>query len=360
MTDDARTEADLLEALARTAMTGYDLPPLTGLRPLSLGNNATFVVTTEQAYGHHQPGHGSLDERFVLRIHRPGYRSVAQTRSELEFLQAAQEPLSGSHVQVPRPVPARDGRLVVEVDLPAGHRSVVRSRHCDLLTWVPGEVLVPGRGLSPNAVRSLGRGLALLHNAAERFVAPADFELPRWDADGMFTMASPFRPLLDLDDILSPTDRALFDEIADRTRAVFDTLGEESDSSFGVIHGDYILGNCHLSSSGDSWDVGVIDFDDCGWSYFLYDLCPLLGNLAGFPGAVADNPDYPALRSAYLDGYRTARPLPAAWESYLPVLMAARNANHCLWTAGLDQSPTPREDAAWRMDLARGCLDLPC
>jgi Ser/Thr protein kinase RdoA (MazF antagonist) len=103
----------------------------------------------------------------------------------------------------------------------------------------------------------------------------------------------------------------------------------------------------------------VFDFDDCGWGYYLYDLCPVLANLAGYPGAVADNPDYPQLRSAYLDGYRTERELPVEWEKYLPVLMAARNANHCLWTAGLDVSPTPQADAVWRMDLARRCLDLP-
>jgi Ser/Thr protein kinase RdoA (MazF antagonist) len=103
----------------------------------------------------------------------------------------------------------------------------------------------------------------------------------------------------------------------------------------------------------------VIDFDDSGWGSFLYDICPLLGNLAGYPGAIVDNPDYPALRAAYLDGYRTARPLPVVWEAHLPVLMAARNASLCLWTAGLNMSPTPKQDAAWRMELARRCLELP-
>ena len=28
------------------------------------------------------------------------------------------------------------------------------------------------------------------------------------------------------------------------------------------------------------WHAGIIDVDDCGWGYLLYDLCPLLGNLA--------------------------------------------------------------------------------
>lgn len=360
MADSASTEStDSLEAMARTVVDAYDLPPIIGVRALSLGNNATFEVTTEQVEGDTSWSEATSGGRLVLRIHRPGFRTVAHTRSELRFLQAAQKYLEGSGLEVPHPVSARDGSLVVEVNPPPSDTSVGGPRHCDLLTWVAGDVRVPGQGLDPNAVRSLGRALALLHNAAEKFETPADFELPRWDANGLFTTAgSPFRPLLGLEEILSPTDRRFFDEIADRTQVVFDSLDEGPEPSFGVIHFDYILGNCHLSRRGDRWDVGVIDFDDCGWGYFLYDLCPLLGNLAGYPGAVADNPDYPALRSAYLDGYRSARALPAAWETYLPALMAARNAALCMWTAGLDVSPTPKEDAEWRMNLARRCLEL--
>ena len=75
--------------------------------------------------------------------------------------------------------------------------------------------------------------------------------------------------------------------------------------------------------------------------------------------AEASNPDYPVLRSAFLDGYRTVRELPVDWEEYLPVLVAARHANHVFITAGLDVSPIPREDAAWRMSMARRCLELP-
>jgi Ser/Thr protein kinase RdoA (MazF antagonist) len=352
---EAAESADPLETLARTVLADYDLPPIRGVRALSLGNNATFEVTTEPEEPHHSSG------RFVLRIHRPGYRTAAHTRSELLFLRAAREYLNGTHVEVPQPERARDGSLVVEATMPASDTAVGGTRHCDLLGWVAGDVLVPGGGLTPGAVHSLGKALALLHNAADQIEVQADFDLPRWDAAGMFTTeASPFRPLLSLDEILSPPDRSLFDQIAERTRRVFDTLDAESDSSFGIIHADYILGNCHLRQIGREWNVGVFDFADCGWGYYLYDLCPPLGNLAGYPGAIADNPDFPALRSSFLDGYRTMRPLPTAWEAHLPVLMAARNANHCLWTAGLDMSPTPKQDAAWRMDLARRCLELPC
>lgn len=251
------------------------------------------------------------------------------------------------------PVPDRGGELVVEVEY-EGER-----RWCDVLTRLRGRVLVPSQGLGPGGVRQLERALGRLHNVAAAFRAPPGFELPRWDADGMFTAAaSPFRPALDVEDVLAPTDRALFHEIAARTRTAFDALESDRDA-FGVTHMDFILGNCFLRRGRAGWNISVFDFDDCGLGYFLYDLCPLLGNLAGYPGAIAGNPAYPRLRDAFLAGYRSARPLNVRWEKYLPLLMAARNANHCLLTARPDVSETPSNDAAWRMDLARRCLELP-
>jgi Ser/Thr protein kinase RdoA (MazF antagonist) len=361
-TDDrTQSRVSALEALARSALEAYCLAPNTRLRPLSLGNNATFEVLADAT-----AGRGTLDSsiyaraysRFVLRVHRPGYRSVAHTRSELQFLQAVGEPLGEVGVATPQPVPDRDGNLVVRLASGAAGADSGPKRHADLLTWVEGQVLVPRDGLDPRAVHRLGHALGHLHNASQSFEPPADFELPRWDADGMFTSeASPFRPQLGLEDILSPADRNLFDEIAFRTRDLFNTL-DRAIGTFGVIHVDYMLGNCFLRPQPHGWDVSMFDFDDCGWGYYLYDVCPFLCNLAGCPGVIADEPGYPRLRGAFLDGYRDARPLGPEWETHLPLLMAARLAKSCFMSAGLDVSPTPVEDVAWRMDLARRCLDL--
>jgi Ser/Thr protein kinase RdoA (MazF antagonist) len=319
------------EEWARAALSAYDLSPETRPMPLASGLTTTFQVVT-------------ADGRYVLRVHRPGYRTSANTRAELTYLRAIGATLAASDVDVPQPVSTRDGDVLVELS---------DDQHCDLLTWVDGEVRRPENGLDTEAVRQLGRALALMHNAADDITAPSD--LPRWDADGMFTAAaSPFRPLMDIDEILSTADRAAFDEIASRTREIFAELSTE----FGIIHFDYILGNIHLSRDESGWRVGIFDFEDCGLGLYLYDLCPLLGNLAGYP-AGSYNPYYPVLRDALLNGYRSSRPLPVKWEHHLPVLMAARHANHCFLTAGLNVSPTPREDAAWRMGLARVSLELP-
>ena len=335
-------EDDLrLESLARVALAAYDLAEPLALRLHARGLNTIFEVTT-------------YSERYALRLHRSGYRTNDHIRSELQFVRSVTEHWADQpFLSAPRPITDRNGDLVVEVIAEDAALS------WDLMTWVDGQVLVPGRGLTENTVHRLGQALASMHSLSAQFRPPADFSLPRWDADGMFTpSASPYRPEVGIEELLDRRDLDLYAEIAERTRAIFATL-ESAGDSFGIIHADYILGNCYLQRAGSAWRASVFDFDDCGWGYFLYDLCPLLGNLAGHPGAIVNNPAYPRLRDAFLAGYRTMRSLPSALEEHLPTLIAARNANHCLLTAGRDVSPTPAQDATWRMSLARQCLTLP-
>jgi Ser/Thr protein kinase RdoA (MazF antagonist) len=214
-----------------------------------------------------------------------------------------------------------------------------------------GRVLRPGRGLGPRGAHALGAALGQLHTIADEFEPPAGFEVPRWDADGMFSATSPFRPGR-LDDAFAAEDRKLFEEVAHRTRLVFQRL-DQTGGATGLIHFDFILLNCHLRRRADGWQVGVIDFDDLGWGYFLYDLCPLLGNLFEFPR-------YAAARDAFLAGYRGVRRLPRDLEVHLPVLMAARHAVACVWLMGLHRTtgsgPPMAEHIAYRMEQIRRCL----
>jgi Ser/Thr protein kinase RdoA (MazF antagonist) len=330
---------DQLQALARKALAAYDIGPVSHVTPIDLSNNATFEVRVTDG------------SRYALRLHRPAFRTVAHTRSELLFLEALHDRVTNADTVVPQPVRTREGELVVEVAVP--DRGKPAKRHSDLLTWVAGRVLRPGQGLGPRAVYMLGRALAQLHEAAEEFRPPPGFELPRWDADGMFTEASPFRPP-PLGEVMAPDDWSLFEVVEERTRAMFEDLDRKGAPS-GIIHADFILLNCHLLRRPAGWRVGIMDFDDLGWGYFVYDLAPLLGNLAEFPG-------YRSLRAAYLSGYRSVRGLPVALEAHLPVLMAARHAQCCAWVAGIERTlgagPPVAGHIAYRMCEIRRHLGM--
>lgn len=331
-------ESDLL-LLARQALDLYGLADA-DLAPIRLINNAVFEVAPRDGM-----------ERLVLRVHRPGFRTPAQTRSELQFLTELGTQLRGTGVTVPRPLVALDGELLVQAALTVRGGEI--RRHCDLLTWIDGRVLRPTRGLGARHTFRLGEALGHIHAVAQAFQPPAGFELPRWDAEAMFTAASPYRPGR-LDRLLSVEDRTLVRQVEEQTRTAFAEL-ERSGARLHVIHADYILGNCLFFRRGNAWQLGVLDFDDLGWGYLAYDLCPLLGNLADFP-------NYTALRRFFLEGYRSAHELPPDVERHFPVLMAARHAAACAWLAGIERTGEARvpvgKHLAIRMQQIRECLAL--
>jgi Ser/Thr protein kinase RdoA (MazF antagonist) len=331
--------AERLRRLVTYVVAAYGLPPIVEISRLTNGAvNRVFALRLESA--------GTIAPQVVLRIHRAGYRTPDETRSELHFVDSLSRQLDPV-VDIPRPLRTRTGDLVVEIPAETGYVSDGGSRlHCDLMTWVEGHELVPGRGFGPAAAYAIGAALAHVHNVSNDLVLPANSALPRWDTT-MFGTDSPYHPSTGAEELLSGADLDLFHEIAVRTAEVFADLDQDPRAA-GVIHGDYILGNCLVRRQHGRWRVTVVDFDDCGWGYYLYDLCPVLGNMAGYPGSVAGDPHFHDLLRSYLAGYRSVRHLPTDWEIHIPLLMAARNANHCLWSS----------NPPWRMNLARRCLHL--
>jgi Ser/Thr protein kinase RdoA (MazF antagonist) len=168
----------------------------------------------------------------------------------------------------------------------------------------------------------------------------------RWDFDSLFTDKAPSllgKGFSVLKDVLSATELALFDEVADRTREVFARTAD-----WGTIHADYILGNCHWTSIDGRQRLGILDFDDFGFGSRPYDLGAVLGNLFDF------DESWPAHAAAFVAGYRTAHELPATAVADLPIMMAARHASMCLWIIG--HTDLDLDHLRLRIQLASDCL----
>ena len=84
--------------------------------------------------------------------------------------------------------------------------------------------------------------------------------------------------------------------------------------------------------------VCAIDFDDCSWGYYLYDLAPLMLQFK-------DEPRYHELRDALWAGYTARHFLPEAYRGYLESFVAARHMFSCWWVAGNLHNPRIRERA---------------
>jgi Ser/Thr protein kinase RdoA (MazF antagonist) len=166
--------------------------------------------------------------------------------------------------------------------------------------------------------------MAQLHNHASQWRLPPGFVRIRWDWETLFgdTMVYGGINAADVWDLIPDDLLRRFDQVASRMAGVMTQLGEGSDQ-VGPIHADLHLDNALFWHG----DVRVIDFDDCGFGFRLYDLAVALWELR-------QRGDYKQFRAALFDGYSQHRQLPAGL-AHLYDFIAARDIAFGLWFTGM-------------------------
>ena len=281
--------------------------------------NRVFAVTLPQG-------------RAALRLHRPGYHSPAALQSELDFMAH----LAASGLRVPAPLPTRGGAYLVA----SGEPPVM----ADLLEWLEGAPL--GRAGEPlpqtdpaRPFHALGAVLAQLHNAADAFTPPPGFSRPAWDEAGLLGEAPLWGRFWE-NPALSPAERELLlaaRQTAGRALAAF-ALGAD----YGLIHADAVRENVLVQDGA----VALIDFDDCGYGFRLFDLATAL-----HPNRT--EPAFAEIEAALLEGYRSQRPLPAAAEAALGLFALLRAFTYVGWI--MARADAPEAEARSRRFIDRAC-----
>jgi Ser/Thr protein kinase RdoA (MazF antagonist) len=297
---------------ARQALIAYGLADAE-VRSILYENNAVFAVTS----GEHK--------RYVLRLHRPGHKRLEWIRSELVWLSAIRD---STVLQVPQPIQTLDDESLTRGIVEGLTEPVT----CVLFEWLEGQ-FYDQDSISPDQVKEAGVFLALLHQFSQRFVPPLDFQRPKLDWEGLFGEDSPYNPGEGAR-IFTPEQIAVFAEVDARVRGVMDTLGQQP-RTFGLIHADFLPQNILFNQRG----VGAIDFDDCAWGYYLYDLAPALWQFKF-------SPRYSLLREALMDGYNSLIPISSQNRQVIETFVAARHVASCRWQAGQLHNPRIRERAA--------------
>ena len=253
----------------RATRAGWTLPAGTRATLLNVSENLTYALDGE-------------GERYILRVHRPGYHSRTEIESELAWTAVVG---TETGLSVPRAVPGQDGRLVQEADLDG-------PRHLVLFERLDGRHVAPGEPMEP-LFRRLGAITARLHAHARDWTPPTGFTRPCWDERALFGPDAVWGDWRDAPGVTDDIRPVL--ERAERTvRACLTAHGTEPDR-FGLIHADLRLAN--LLVDGDR--LHVIDFDDCGFGWTGYDFAAAISFME-------DDPRIPALRAAWLAGYRGA------------------------------------------------------
>jgi Ser/Thr protein kinase RdoA (MazF antagonist) len=312
-----------LRRLAVVALEAYDLhePRLTALMH---GDNTTFRV--DLASG----------ERYVLRIHRSIGKTPEMVRSELLWLAALQQEAA---LVAPTPVLTRAGELLTI----AGVAGVPEPRICVLFGWINGRFLE--HGLTPTHLKRVGAFMARLQLSGARFELPDGFVRGRLDnlyGKPRGIGAAQARQQLDnpedeataiklVTEVCSPEDGRAVEQLIRRIRAAQLSLGHGPET-FGLIHGDLHQENYLF----DRGQVRAIDFDDCGYGHYLYDIAVTLFN-------VRFRADTAQLREGFLAGYRSIRPLSAEHEHYIDTFFDLRDLQMMIWAIEMRNHPAFRD-----------------
>jgi Ser/Thr protein kinase RdoA (MazF antagonist) len=285
------------EEFARAALPAYGHRADAPMRLLSLSENATYLVLGEAP--------------LVLRVHRPGYHSLAAIRSELSWMAALR---ADTAVGTPQLIPARDGRDVVDAVV-AG--AVL---HVDAVTFIPGCTAEE----QPDAVGfdQLGRLTALMHNHVESWRTPEYFTRFRWDLE---TTISPIGRWGDWRNApnLTAADATVIGLAVERILEQLTAFGTGPDR-FGLVHADLRMANLMVDPSNPAAPITVIDFDDCGWSWHLADL----GAVVSF---IEDTPEAERIIADWLRGYREVRVLPDDHLDLVPTFVMLRRIMLSAW-----------------------------
>jgi Ser/Thr protein kinase RdoA (MazF antagonist) len=227
-------------------------------------------------------------------------------------------------VVTPIPRPGLDGDLIQRV----GHAAMAAPRHVVLFDWETGsEPLATEHLVEKFAV--LGEITAKMHEHSEHWRRPDGFERHTWDFETSLGSRPHWGRWADGMGVEGET-AALFGRAVDLIGRRLERFGKPPER-FGLIHCDMRLAN--LLIDGDV--VKVIDFDDCGFSWHLYDA-------AAAVSFFEHEPHVPGLLSAWLEGYRRVLPLSAEEEAELPTFVMLRRMLLVAWIGSHSETDLAR------------------
>ncbi|HEY8717803.1 phosphotransferase enzyme family protein [Pengzhenrongella sp.] len=294
---------------------------------LSVSENASFLVRID--------GRPS----GVTRVSRPGYIADASfLEGEIAWVAAI-----GS-----------DTDLTVTSHVPTAgaprHAAIVdtngASWMCVTTAYVEGRIL---EDLADQAsyYAEIGRSTAVLHEHARSWRTPDGFARHAWEVTDMVGPASRWGrwEAANLDD----GDRLLFARAETKALALLAPI-EKTPATWGLIHADLRPSNIMINGG----ELTIIDFDDCGYGWFMYDFASALSFME-------HSDEAPAMARNWVAGYREVIPLTADDLRAGCALSMVRRLQMLGWTTTHRSDALPPElwdeSVAGTRDVATRYLD---
>lgn len=285
-----------LQLLAERAVRRYGLPGDCTVKLINVSENATYRVDS------------STGQRWALRVHRENYHSRTAIASELAWLSALRE---NGGVATPTALRGLDGEYIQTVAAPG----LPNARNVVLFQWENGS---EPSSTDVAGFEMLGETAARMHAHVRKWQRPAWFERFTWDFETSLGSRPHWGYWKDGMGMTPEATAAITEAVALIGRRL-ENFGKSPDR-FNLVHGDMRLANLLMDGS----TVKAIDFDDCGFSWLLYDCATTVSFFEHLP-------EVPDLLKAWVRGYRRIGNLSEAEESEIATFVMLRRLLLVAW-----------------------------
>jgi Ser/Thr protein kinase RdoA (MazF antagonist) len=300
-----------LQNMVAGSLACWNLSPATQITLLNLSENATFGLSD-----------AATGRNLVLRLHRLGYSSADEIRSELAWIDALRQ---AGTVETATPIQAGDGQLLQRLQSPTGQPS----RYAVAFERLPGKEPDPGID-AERWFERLGELTARMHRQARAWALPPGFCRKRWDVENMVGANGhwgSWRAAAGL----GPPEIAVLERTLALIASRLDRFGSGRER-FGLVHADLRLANLLVEDD----HLRIIDFDDCGFSWFIYDF-------AAAVSFIEHEPILPDLVQAWSVGYRRNASLSREDMAEIPTFVILRRILLTAWLASHAEVPAARQ-----------------
>jgi Ser/Thr protein kinase RdoA (MazF antagonist) len=287
-----------LGRLANAAIARYGLSPRSTATMINLSENTTYRIDDPDSGG-----------KTILRIHRVGYHSERAIESEMQWMTALRR---DTGLETPEPVSARDGTTIQTLISP----ELRDPRHAVMFKFMTGREPAEDELLKP--FERLGEVSARMHEHAKRWPLPQGFTRHSWDYETSLGRRPTWGRWQDGMGMNAGRE-TLLGRLAEAIRRRLEHYGKPRER-FGLTHADIRLANLLIEGT----HTKVIDFDDCGFSWYLYDL----GTALSF---IEHRPDVPELVESWLRGYHRVAALSAEERAEIPTFIMLRRLLLVAW-----------------------------
>lgn len=271
-----------------------------------------LVSVTENIVFRVDAGDGKV---LRLCLHRSWYHNLPELISECQWTRA----LSEYGISTPVQVPALDGNDYVLVrDNVSGE-----ARYASMNQWVDGEIMSRIIAHSEDFTvhfKRMGEIAARIHNQASNWKPPPGFTRHSLDAEG-FMGDKPFWGPFWASPALTSDERKKFAQLRETVYQLLTRLDTDSDN-YSMIHADLHPRNLVINGE----HLHVIDFDDAGFGWHIYELTVGLFHYQ-------DHPRFPEMVEAVFEGYRQVRRLEKKSADLLPLFLLVRALASVGWVA---------------------------